>query len=506
MKWRLVFLAQLVVSTAYASPEGANIYLQGKDQNNLPITVTINDLESSSALACSNCHRESGLGTSESGKTIPPVSWQLLSQNQPSDNHSRFYSLQNKRPAYNLESLHRLLTMGINSSGNQVDPLMPKYRLTPEQTRQLASYLKSLYANDDPGVDGETITIATVIDRNMPEGEKAEHIKFMQGLFDMKNSQTRGELKRKKYSPIQKVPQYESYRKWDLVVWELPEDPGLWKEWLEQAYSNKPVFVVLAPLVSNNITLVQEFCSGQQIPCLFPNGSGKSGGNYYNYVFKNSSKQQTDFIASQYRKFTDKLFFLSKSKGISRVQQDQAAIPPMDINMYAKLEKQFQNICYQDITLLLLADRKFASKTHQLKCESNQNLNIKLMPVSDISYRDIVDIRDNNSSEKICWITDYDKVLKQNMRKIRVSVLARKFGMLEYGDESLAKDLFAFGILSDSIHQLAGVFSRRYLLEILEHMLNSYPNFTYYSSISGAPYQRSIVGPYREYCPDEERA
>ena len=61
---------------------------------------------------------------------------------------------------------------------------------------------------------------------------------------------------------------------------------------------------------------------------------------------------------------------------------------------------------------------------------------------------------------------------------------------------------FTFGLLTDSIHQLAGNFSRHYLLEVIEHMLNSYPNYTYFSTVAGAPYQRSIVGPVKEYCPD----
>jgi hypothetical protein len=65
-------------------------------------------------------------------------------------------------------------------------------------------------------------------------------------------------------------------------------------------------------------------------------------------------------------------------------------------------------------------------------------------------------------------------------------------------------DLFAFGLLTDSMSQLAGNFSRKYLLENIEHMLNSYPNLTYFNSITGAPYQRAIVGPYRVYCNNGE--
>ncbi len=402
MKWLLIFLSQFLVTPAIASIEGENIYLHGKDQNNRTIEVTINGLKSSAALGCNNCHRESGLGTSESGQTIPPVSWQLLSKDQPSDKDSLFYSLQNKRPKYNIRLLHRLLTTGVKSNGLPSDSLMPKYDLTPEQTQQLADYLKTLYPHDDPGVDTETITIATIVDSNMPAGETAQHIQFMRGLFDMKNSLTRTELKRKKYSPIQKAPQYESYRKWDLVVWELPEDPGLWKQWLEQAYSNRPVFVILAPLIRSENSLVHEFCSDQQIPCLFPNTSGNTTGNYFNFVFRNSAQQQSDFIASQYRKSPDKLYFMSKGEGVAPVQENQTIIPLMEDSMYEELENQFQNICNQDITLLLLVNRNFAAKASQLKCELEQNLIIQLMAVGSVSYNDIVDIRDNHTNAKIC--------------------------------------------------------------------------------------------------------
>jgi hypothetical protein len=37
-------------------------------------------------------------------------------------------------------------------------------------------------------------------------------------------------------------------------------------------------------------------------------------------------------------------------------------------------------------------------------------------------------------------------------------------------------------------------------MENIEHMLNSYPNFTYFNAVTGAPYQRAIVGPFKEFC------
>jgi len=54
--------------------------------------ISVNGLPSPAVLACVNCHRESGLGTSESGTTVPPVAWKLLQQGGLLSRHHAFRS------------------------------------------------------------------------------------------------------------------------------------------------------------------------------------------------------------------------------------------------------------------------------------------------------------------------------------------------------------------------------------------------------------------------------
>ena len=259
----------LFAGVVSASPQGESIYMKGVDLQGRTISTILNDMTSDVPLGCVNCHRESGFGGSESGRTFPPVSWYFLGKNQPENDTSRFYHMQNKRPAYTAQTLHRVLTTGINSKDQQVDPLMPRYALTREQSDQLLEYLKTLFKNEDDGVDGEVMRIATIVDSRLPPQVKEQHIKFLRGLVSMKNGLTRGELKRKKFSPIQKVPQYESYRTWELDVWELPENTADWKTVLSQAYQDKPVFVVVRPLLLNGYDEVAGFCTNKNCPVCF---------------------------------------------------------------------------------------------------------------------------------------------------------------------------------------------------------------------------------------------
>lgn len=483
---------------------GRRIYLEGVDANGQALKAIVNNLETSAPLACANCHRESGLGTSESGLTIPPVSWRFLGQNQPADKHSRFYSRQNKRPAYTAATVHRLLTRGIDSKGELADPLMPRYQISKQQTGQLVEYLATLFSSDDPGVDDASISIATVVDSRLSENEKKQHLEFLKGLFGMKNALTRGELKRKKYAPFFKAPQYQAYRKWDLSVWELPEDTSLWRQELMRLYQARPVFFVLAPLVKDNYPILQAFCSRQQLPCMLPHRSDGSKGDYYNFVYQDLAKLRKDYLNQKRRAEKNKLVYLDDRGEIARLDRNRADIPIVNSVTSQALAEQYSEICVQDNSLMLKVDRVMAERILSLDCPGEQKLRILLFADSSLGYRGIEEMLDRQSSTSVCWVTNYDKVLKANYRATRVNVLARKFDIDNPEGEILARDLFAFGLLGDALFQLAGNFSRAYLLEIVEHMLNSSPNYTYYSSLSGAPNQRAIVGPYKEFCPTGE--
>ncbi len=501
-----ILLVNLVVSVAFASDAGQQIYLHGKDLDGNPITASVNGMESSSPLACVNCHRESGLGTSESGKTIPPVSWRFLAGDQQRTVDSQYQGLLAPRPVYDARLLHQILTTGVDFGGNSIDSWMPRYQISESQTEQLIEYLKRLYPADDPGINEDSISIATIVDPRIEPHVREQHIQFLSGLFGLKNSPTRRELKRKKFAPVYKAPQFEAYREWELSVWELPQDPEQWEQKLNQYYRQQPAFVVLAPMVKDNYAAVQRFCGAQQLPCLFAQGNGEFGGDYYNYVFQDRLKQRGDYLTRAMRKHGDRMLVLDDDGAIHKPQPDQSMISSVNPAALAALRENHKEYCNLEGILLLGVGIEAAEEIYRLECPGDQRLKITLIGDESVDYESIARLTRDNPQTSICWATDLDKVLRRNTREIRLKGLVHKFGLTDYIGEKLAMDLFAFGILSDSMSQLAGKFSRKYLLENIEHMLNSYPNLTYFSSLSGAPYQRAIVGPYRDFCAQDRPA
>jgi len=501
MKWLVLLVNLFYFAFSQAAVEGQRIYISGLDGDGKLIKSFMNDLEARSPLPCVNCHRESGLGTSESGNTIPPIAWSILGSVQNEKKESRFSNLKKERKAYTKKLLHRVLTTGVNSEGNPVSNLMPRYIISEEQTEYLIEYLETLYVKQDDGVEDEILKIATFVDPAMDRIKRQQHLKFMQGLFSMKNANTRGETKRKKFAPIQKAPQYEAYRKWKLVQWNLPNNPDLWPEALSQNYLNEPVFAVLSPLIGQNQQAVNSFCQEFKVPCLFAHGKANFKGSYYSFIYRDSDKQEKKYLNQKAHESGGDTLYVTSQLKIKTLSTTTDKLPSMSSFEVGNIQVEFNKYCNDDYTLLIKGGVELAKQIESFNCPGKQKIKVMILSDNETGYQEISNFIKNNSPSSLCWVSNYDRVLKRNMRKIRVDLLTRKFGMENKESEGLALDLYSFGLLTDAMHKLAGYFSKSYLIETIEHMLNSYPNFTYFSSVSGAPYQREIVGPLKEYCP-----
>ncbi len=495
-----------VTALASSLEQGEIIYMKGVDSQGKRIPALLNDLNSEAPLGCVNCHRESGFGSSESGQTFPPVSWHFLGRNQPEDDSSRFYPIQNKRNAYDADSFFRLLTTGVNSNAKIVDSMMPKYAITRQQSDDLIEYLKTLYTSNDPGVDGDVMRIATIVDKRLPQKSRDQHIAFLEGLFGMKNGLSRGELRRKQNSPIQKVPQYESYRSWELVVWELPEDTSLWSGVLSQYYQQNPVFTVIRPRVMNSYDSIAEFCTDKKIPCFFPSGNNLPTGDFYNYVFRNRPKQTIDYLNKKRRATSGRLLYVDDRSTIRTLEKSMQDIPLIAALDLDKLQQQYEHYCAEDSALLIKVNTEQAAGLQNLSCSRTSKMGLTVLTDRTTDYQAVASYNQQHPDSQICWASDYTGVLKRNFRAIRVNAMVKRFNIKDPEQEEQAKTLLTFGLLTDTLHKMAGNFSRVYMLEIIEHMLNSFLNYTYFTSITGAPYQRYIVGPIDEYCPAGENA
>jgi cytochrome c553 len=240
--------------------------------------------------SCGSCHGRSGMGASESTYTVPPIAAQFLFVDSP----------QPQRPAYNTESLARVLREGVTPSGRALSAdLMPRYELGDDEVASLSAYLAMLSAGNSPGVDDTTIRFATVITDDVDAGKREAVLKVLNKFAEEINRQTRMESERRDRgnTPDSKLP--TAFRSWELEEWVLSGPPESWDSQLERYYEREPVFAMLSGLSTGSWQPIGQFCERREIPCLFPSTklphSAEAG--FYTMYFSRGLELEADLIA-----------------------------------------------------------------------------------------------------------------------------------------------------------------------------------------------------------------
>jgi len=182
---RLVVLAQLALvalpgvteaqaprgSVAELSPleaRGKQLYLTGEGPSGEAVTALMGDAAievPATALPCASCHGRDGRGRPEGGVVPSDLTWGAL---------TRPYTVSTAagraRGPYTERTVQRAVLLGVDSSGNDLDSLMPRYRLTREDADALVAYLQVLGRDRDPGVEDETLTLGVLL----PPAEAAQ--------------------------------------------------------------------------------------------------------------------------------------------------------------------------------------------------------------------------------------------------------------------------------------------------------------------------------------------
>jgi mono/diheme cytochrome c family protein len=254
---------------------GQQIYRLGILQSGEGITgVSSGDIPVSGVqVACENCHRRSGLGSSEGGKVVPPLTGQALFQSRERDQQSPFRSRSMKsrdRPAYDSASLAKAIRSGIDSGGNELDPLMPRYAMSDSDVEALAAYMETLASELPPGIDDSYIHLATIAARNADESDRQTMLEILQAFTDDKNANTRNESGRADRGPYYRAYRDDSYRKWILHVWQPEGDSETWPAQLEALYEAQPIFALVSGVGEGSWRPVHDFCESNEIPCIFP--------------------------------------------------------------------------------------------------------------------------------------------------------------------------------------------------------------------------------------------
>jgi len=294
-----VLLGTLLVSACLADSAriapgaaGLKMYRDGIRPSGEPLTALVGgDVELlGTQFSCRSCHGRSGMGAAEGDIIVPAIAGDIL-----------FAPLvQPARPAYDVQSLARLLRDGIDAAGREVDPLMPRFRLTDEEIDALSVYLARLSTAASPGVDAQTMRVATVVTDDVPADARAAVLAVLGTFVDERNRQTRLESRRpdRGNAPESRLP--SAYREWQFEVWVLDGPESGYREQLRDLYEQNPVFAIIGGMTSGSWDPVARFCEHLEVPCLFPSTPWPAGqsGEVYSRHFSGGMQLEVELIAT----------------------------------------------------------------------------------------------------------------------------------------------------------------------------------------------------------------
>jgi hypothetical protein len=287
--WFLCLFAALSVaqSPILSIELGERIYREGVLPSGRPIRATVQGdvAVEGTQFNCASCHRRSGFGSSEGAAFVPPVTGRSLYQSKEPRRVDLFRRLYQEvhpkpalarihdsrtRPAYTDETLAIAIREGKDPTGRELDPLMPRYRMSDEDMGHLIAYLKSLSSTPVPGVTESAIHFATIVAEGVDSEKRKAMLDVMHAYFRWKNADTKRLLQRPGSSPYYLDDFYSALREWVLHVWELRGPKETWPAQLDESYRSQPVFALLGGIGVGEWQPIHEFCERTEAPCLFP--------------------------------------------------------------------------------------------------------------------------------------------------------------------------------------------------------------------------------------------
>jgi len=274
-----------VLAEETSSSETAALIEQGRRLYQEGIVGSGKELEGSRAgsiqlkgqqAACVNCHKRSGMGSVEGDTLIQPINGNYLfhpDKVQVANMNPRSGKKFNQtHPAYNEGTLAVAIATGMNNSGRKMQELMPNYALDKKDMAALNAYLKQLSSAWSPGVDAETVHLATIITPEVDAERRKAFLNTLQMSVAQKNggTVTASSKKGRRHMASAAEMVLGTERKWVLHVWELQGTPDTWTAQLNEKLKAEPVFAVLSGVSDSTWEPVHNFCESNHIPCWFP--------------------------------------------------------------------------------------------------------------------------------------------------------------------------------------------------------------------------------------------
>jgi hypothetical protein len=295
-----------------SSTVGKSIYLFGTLGSGAPLQATRDDANGRTQgeeVACVKCHRRSGLGASEGLLKIPPITGRYLFHSR----HAKFDEVElpyvenarANRDAYTDATLARAIRQGIDSDGDPLGYLMPRFALSDADMASLIAYLKGLNAGDVPGVTNTLLHFATIITPDADAVKRSGMLDVLQHYFSDKNAFPFGPSPHMRSSgkTLYAKSMYLAQRHWQLHVWQLTGPAATWAKQLAHHLAEEPVLAAVSGLGASNWAPVHEFCERARLPCLFPNVEVPrvDDQDFYTLYFSRGVLLEADLIAERIR-------------------------------------------------------------------------------------------------------------------------------------------------------------------------------------------------------------
>lgn len=208
------------------------------------------------ALPCASCHGRDGRGRPEGGVLPSDITWPTL---------TRPYTVERlggrTHPPYTEESLVRAISLGIDPAGNELDPTMPRYRLSRGDAEALVSYMRRLGAEPEPGVTDDRVVLATLVPRE-PLEPVARAVRGVLEAYFAERNEAGGVYG----------------RSIELVAVEAGASRGATRARLERLLETDPPFALVAPMLEGLDEEVLEVAAEHELPIIGALSSRPFGG------------------------------------------------------------------------------------------------------------------------------------------------------------------------------------------------------------------------------------
>ena len=470
--------------------------------------------------ACMRCHRKSGFGTSEGTNIIAPITGEFLfptirAELSPDVEISKKVQRQQRALSwlgdppvtYSQSMFSRALSEGINSAGQSMDLLMPRYALSDKEVAGLTAYLKSLSAYSEPSVDQTTIHFATVIMPGAKPSQSQAMLDVLKAFEADMSSDTRSIKRRRK---VATHAMYRSYRDWKLHVWTLTGPDESWGEQLEQLYRQQPVFAVLSGIGGDNWRPMHEFCERQEIPCLFPNSDLPIiDDGYYSFYFSRGMALEAEVLAKQFKSSVQndvivQVFSKDENRGVeaARILRDSMKKAGRAKNLLdwtipdGQNEKLWQQMLAEqkpNAVVLWVNGKDLAKVGDWDEKEFSQQqifLSASMLGSELGSDPDLLPKSLHKFKENIRLIYPF-KIPEKSARYLLRTKLWLRSKKIALTDERVqANTYFAANMAGDVLSHMFSHYSREYFIELVEHMIGRSLVTSVYPQLNLGPGQR----------------